>query len=116
MAPTPIAPVQVGHKALATLPLASAGTAMVAGGDGNSFINGGLTVLLVFNSGASDHTFEVDFGSTVDGQTIDPLGPFTVSAGVERAILLGPPARYGNPTVVTGDHAELKVRALQLQV
>lgn len=113
MAPTPIAPVQVRHTALATLPLASAGAAMDTA-NGNSFINGGLTVLLVFNSGATDHTFEVAFGSTVDGQVIDPLGPFTVSAGVERAIKLGSPARYGNPTVVTGNHAELKVRALQL--
>jgi hypothetical protein len=114
MAPTPITPVSVGHTALATLPLASAGTAMVAGGDGNSFPNGGTTVLLVFNSGASDHTFEVSFGRTVDGQTIDALGPFTVTAGTERAIKLGPPATYGNPTIVTGNHAELKVRALQL--
>lgn len=114
MAPTPIAPVQLSHTALATLPLAAAGTAMVAGGDGNSFINGGLTVLLVFNSGASDHTFEVAFGSTVDGQVIDPLGPFTVPAGTERAIKVGPPTRYGNPAIVIGNHAELKVRALQL--
>lgn len=113
MPATAIAPVQVGHKTPAALPLAAAGTAMDTV-NSNSIINGGSTVLLVFNSGATDHTFEVEFSSTVDGQTVDALGPFTVPAGEEHAIKLGPPAFYGNPTVVTGDHAELLVRALQI--
>lgn len=67
MPATAITPVQVGHKAPAALPLAAAGTAMDPT-NGNSVANGGQTVLLVFNSGASAHTFEVAFGSTVDGQ------------------------------------------------
>lgn len=113
MPATAITPVQVGHKAPAALPLAAAGTAMDPT-NGNSVANGGQTVLLVFNSGASAHTFEVAFGSPVDGQVVDPLGPFSVAAGAEVAIKLGPPAIYGNPAIVTGNHAELKVRVLQL--
>lgn len=109
---TALTPVVLSHLTSTSIPLDAAGAA--ADVTGNTVPNGGSTLLLMFNSGASARTFTVTFGSTVDGQAITPLGPFSIAAGALHAIKLGPPSTYGNPTTVTANNAEVKIRALQL--
>jgi hypothetical protein len=102
----------VGHTVPVALAAPSAGTAMDT--NGNTVPNGGETLLLIYNSGATSHTVTVTFGANtnLDGQTVTPLGPFTLAATTEYALKLGSPALYGNPALVTANHAEVKVRAL----
>lgn len=110
--PTPLTPVAVGHVTPVALPAAASGTAMDT--NGNTVPNGGETLLLLYNSGAVSHTVTVTFAANtnLDGQAVTPLGPFTLAATTEYALKLGSPTIYGNPALVTANHAEVKVRAL----
>lgn len=111
MAPTPITPVSLSnHKSSVVVdPSAwSAGNAT----DGNTVPNGGATILGMNNSGASSRTVTVAL-STVDGQAVTAV-THTIAAGVVRYVKLGNPTYYGNPTLVTPSHVEVKLQAFTL--
>lgn len=113
MPATALTATQVGHKTPVALPAAASGTAMDAT-NGNTIPNGGSTLLLLYNSGASARTVTVTVTTLVDGQTVTSLGPFNLAATTEYALMLGSPGIYGNPTTVTANNAEVKARILQV--
>jgi hypothetical protein len=113
MPATAITPTAVGNKTPVSLPAPASGTAADAT-NGNSVANGGSTLLLIYNSGASTRTVTVAFTTTVDGQAVTPLGPFNLSATTEYALMLGSPSYYGNPTIITANNTEVKLRVLAL--
>jgi hypothetical protein len=113
MPATAISPTAVGTHTPVALPTPASGTAADPT-NSNSVLNGGSTLLLIYNSGASVRTITVAFSTTVDGQTVTPLGPFNLAATTEYALMLGPSAFYGNPTIITANNAEVKLRVLQL--
>ena len=113
MPATALTATQVGHKTPVALPTPASGTAMDAT-NGNTIPNGGSTLLLIYNSGATTRTVTISFNATVDGQAVTSLGPFDLAATTEYALMLGAPAHYGNPTLVTANNAEVKVRVLQV--
>lgn len=83
-------------------------TAMVAGGEGNSFVNGGTELLAINNSGATirNVSFLDKDGNTVVTYTHDAskfglYGPFDTS-------------RFGNLVTVIGAHAELLAAVVKL--
>jgi hypothetical protein len=81
--------------------------------NGNEIQNDGRIFFEVRNSGAVSRTLTVNFGYTVDGQTITARS-YPVAAGVTR--LVGPwdTSTYGTTLQFNGDNTELKFIPLRL--
>lgn len=101
----------VTHKTAVTVP-ASPGTAANTP-DGDTFPNGGNSILVMNNTGASSRTVDVYTTSSVDGLPVQTR-QFTVAAGVIQYVKLGPPGLYGTVTKVIASHSEVKLAVYAL--
>lgn len=108
MARTPIAVTGISRSG-ATAPAAVAADT----GDGNSVQNPGDTVLILTNSGGSDHTAQISITATVDGQPVAPR-TITIPAGATRYAGPYDPLRYGRTLLVTADSTDVQIAALRL--
>ena len=111
MAATARTATQVTHTALATL-LADPGTA-ADNVNGDSFPNGGNTLLVMNNTAGSSGTVVIASTVSPDGLT-PPTRSFTIPANSIRVAKLGPPNVYGTTTVVTASAATIKLQAFAL--
>jgi hypothetical protein len=109
MAPTAITPVSLTNYKTSVV---VDHTAWPAGNatDGNTVVNGGSTLIGMFNSGASSRTVVLKL-SDVDGNTTTGGVTYTIAAGVIRYVPLGPSRYYGDPALLTPSHAEVKMQA-----
>lgn len=97
------------HKTSVVL-AASPGTATNVP-DGDTFPNGGDTIVILNNTGGvSYYVDEYIDGPDTDGNAVTPLR-HTVAAGVMRIVKLGPPSKYGNPTKLVAENTAVKIIA-----
>lgn len=111
MPPTARSATQLTHTALATL-LADPGTA-ADNVNGDSFPNGGSTILVMNNTAGSSGTVVVSSIVSTDGLT-PPTRTFTIPANSIRLAKLGPPSIYGSTVTVTASAATIKLQAFAL--
>ena len=111
MPPTARTATTVTHTALATL-LADPGTA-ADNVNGDSFPNGGNTLLVMNNTAGSSGTVTISITQLVDGQSVTGR-EFTIPANSIRIAKLGPPAVYGSTVTVTASAATIKLQAFSL--
>ena len=102
---------QVTHTALSTL-LADPGTA-ADNTNGDTFPNGGNTLLVMNNTAGSSGTVTISTTVSTDGLTA-PTRQFTIPANSIRVAKLGPPAVYGSTTTVTASASTIKLQAFAL--
>ena len=101
----------ITHTALATL-LADPGTA-ADNVNGDSFPNGGSTILIMNNTAGSSGTVTIATVLSTDGLTA-PTRQFTIPANSIRVAKLGPPAIYGSTVTVTASASTIKLQAFAL--
>lgn len=113
MPATAITPTQVTHTTVTALPAtASLGTAADTA-NGNSFPNGGSSLLLMNNTAGSGATVSVAFGSTVDGQAVTPRS-YSVAANTIAFVKLGPVSLYGSTVTVTASATTVRLAVYAL--
>lgn len=78
--------------------------------DGDTFPNGGSTVLTMNNTGGSSYFVDIYPSATLDDLTVSPRR-FTVAAGTIQRVLLGAPAIYGTTTLVKAENVAVKLYA-----
>lgn len=81
--------------------------------DGDSFPNGGSTFLVMNNTGGAEYDVSIDVDATVDGLAVADR-VHTLAAGEIKVVKLGPPAVYGNPTVVKAENVAVRLIAYAL--
>jgi hypothetical protein len=101
----------VTHTALATL-LADPGTA-ADNVNGDTFPNGGSTLLVMNNTAGSSGTVTIATTQSVDGLTA-ATRTHTIPANSIRVTKLGPPAIYGSTTTVTASASTIKLQAFAI--
>jgi hypothetical protein len=101
----------ITHTALATL-LADPGTA-ADNVNGDSFPNGGSTILIMNNTAGASGTVDIATTLATDGLT-PPVRQFTIPANSIRVAKLGPPAIYGSTVTVTASASTIKLQAFAL--
>ena len=111
MPPTARSATTLTHTALATL-LADPGTA-ADNVNGDSFPNGGSTILVMNNTAGSSGTVTIATTQSVDGLT-PATREFTIPANSIRLAKLGPPTIYGTTVTVTASAATIKLQAFAL--
>lgn len=111
MPPTARSATTVTHTALATL-LADPGTA-ADNVNGDTFPNGGNTLLVMNNTAGSSGTVNIATTQSIDGLTA-PTRQFTIPANSIRVAKLGPPAIYGSTVTVTASASTIKLQAFAL--
>jgi len=111
MAATARTATQLSHTGLATL-LADPGTA-ADNVNGDSFPNGGNTILIMNNTAGSSGTVTIGVTQQVDGLTVTGRS-FTIPANSIRVAKLGPPAVYGDTVTVTASASTIKLQAFAL--
>jgi len=102
---------QVTHTALSTL-LADPGTA-ADNVNGDTFPNGGSTILVMNNTAGSSGTVAISTVRSIDGLTA-PTRSFTIPANSIRIAKLGPVADYGSTVTVTASASTIKLQAFAL--
>jgi hypothetical protein len=102
---------QLTHTSLATL-LADPGTA-ADNVNGDSFPNGGATILIMNNTAGSSGTVTISTTLSVDGLTA-PTRQFTIPANSIRVAKLGPANIYGSTTTVMASASTIKLQAFSL--
>jgi hypothetical protein len=78
--------------------------------DGDTFPNGGATILTMNNTGGSSYFVDIYPSATVDDLTVTPRR-FTVPAGTIQRTVLGASAIYGTVTLVKAENAAVKLLA-----
>lgn len=78
--------------------------------DGDTFPNGGNTILVMNNTGASAYYVDVFQSSNVDGLAA-VARRFTVPATTVHEVKLGPPLVYGTNTLVKAENVAVKLSA-----
>jgi hypothetical protein len=111
MAATARTATQLTHTALATL-LADPGTA-ADNVNGDSFPNGGSSILIMNNTAGASGTVTIATTQSVDGLTA-PTRQFTIPANSIRVAKLGPPSIYGSTVTVTASAATIKLQVFAL--
>lgn len=96
------------HTTPVTLP-ASPGVA-ADNVNGDSFPNGGHTLLIINNTAGTTATVSVAFANTVDGQAVTAR-QYTIPATTVQIVKLGPSQYYGDPVVCTASAATVKFLA-----
>lgn len=81
--------------------------------DGDTFPNGGSSILLMNNTGGAAYTVTVAVAETVDGLAVTGR-VHTVPAGEIRWVKLGAPAVYGTTTKVTAENVAVKLAVYAL--
>lgn len=81
--------------------------------DGDTFPNGGNTVLIMNNTGGSTYYVDVYVNQTVDNLPATARR-FSIPAGVIHTIKLGPVSAYGSTTLVKAENVAVKLLALAL--
>lgn len=104
---TALTPVTLSRTAVTAL-----GTPPAGDVTGNTFPNGGSTVLYL-ECGATPRTITVSFARGVDGAIPDPR-EFSLSASFKGFLRIGSVADYGSTVTVTPSHAEVLVKVFQL--
>ncbi len=103
---TALTPLTLSHKALTPL-----GTPSASDLTGNTFPNGGETIIYLAN-GSTERTLTVAFGRGVDG-VLPAARSFTVAANFIGFLAVGSPSDYGSTVTVTGSNADLTMKILQ---
>ena len=111
MPPTARSATTLTHTALATL-LADPGTA-ADNVNGDTFPNGGSTILVMNNTAGSSGTVTIATTQSVDGLAA-PTRQFTIPANSIRLAKLGPPSVYGSTVTVTASAVTIKLQAFAL--
>lgn len=101
----------VTHTALSTL-LADPGTA-ADNVNGDSFPNGGNTLLVMNNTAVGSGTVTISVDQQVDGLAVTGR-QFTIPATSIRVVKLGPVAVYGSTVTVTASASTIKLQAFAL--
>lgn len=78
--------------------------------DGDSFPNGGSTILVMNNTGGSTYTVTIDTPGTVDSLPVADR-VHSLTAGQIKIVKLGPASAYGNPTVVRAENVAVRLIA-----
>lgn len=95
------------HK-IAVVVAASPGTAANVP-DGDSFPNGGNSILTMNNTGGSSYYVDVYTTATVDGDLTVGARRHTVAATTIKRVKLGPVATYGTTVLVKAENAAVKL-------
>lgn len=111
MAATAHTATTLGHTTAATFPTSPGAAANAT--DGDTFPNGGSSILVMNNTDASSHTVEVALSATVDGLAVTPRS-FTVPASTVQLVKLGSVADYGSTVKVTADSNLVKLAVYAL--
>lgn len=101
----------IGHTAAVAV-VASPGLAANLP-DGDSFPNGGSTVLVMNNTGASAYYVDVFQSAGQDGLPAQARR-FTIPATTIHEVKLGPPSVYGATTLVKAENVAVKLSAKAL--
>lgn len=104
---TALTPVTISRTAATALGTPSAGDVA-----GNTFPNGGSTVLYL-ECGATPRTITVSFARGVDGVVPDPR-EISLAANFKGFLRIGSVGDYGSVVTVTPSHAEVLIKVLQL--
>ncbi len=99
------------HITPVTVPASPGLAADVTNGD--SYPNGGSSLLVMNNTDTVSRTVSVSISTTVDGQSVTAR-TFTVPASTVQYVKLGPVANYGSTTVVTANNALVKLAVYAL--
>src|SRR5689334_665437 len=78
--------------------------------NGDTFPNGGHTMLIMNNTAGSSATVTVSFANTVDGQAVTAR-QYTIPATTVQIVKLGPSTYYGDPVTVTASASTVKFLA-----
>jgi hypothetical protein len=78
--------------------------------DGDTFPNGGNTLLIMNNTGASTYTVTIAVESTVDGLAVASR-VHSLTAGQIKIVKLGPSRIYGTTTKVTAENVAVRLIA-----
>lgn len=81
--------------------------------DGDTFPNGGSTVLVMNNTGGSSYYVDIYQESNEDGLAA-VARRFTVPATTIHEVKLGPPSVYGSTTLVKAENVAVKLSAKAL--
>lgn len=111
MPATALTPTQLTHTTPVTVAASPGATSDNT--NGNSFPNGGNTILVMNNTGGASATATIAITTTVDGQAVTGR-VHTVPAGTIQWVKLGPVAIYGSTVTVTPSASTLKLAAYAL--
>lgn len=111
MPATALTPTQLTHTGTVTLGAAPGAAADAT--NGNTFPNGGSSLLLMNNTAGTSATVAVAFSSTVDGQSVTPRS-YTIPANTILMTKLGPVALYGSTVTVTASATTVKLAVYAL--
>lgn len=81
--------------------------------DGDTFPNGGSTILVMNNTGGSSYFVDIYQASNEDGLAA-VARRFTVPATTVQEVKLGPPSVYGAKTLVKAENVAVKLLAKAL--
>ncbi|WHT21007.1 hypothetical protein N8J89_08050 [Crossiella sp. CA-258035] len=102
----------LGHKTGLNVTAADTGVA-ADNTNGNSVANGGRTFIIAQNTAGTSATVSVAVERNVDQQTVTPV-THTIPANKVHVIVLGPPAIYGQNTIVTASASTVKLAAYSM--
>jgi len=100
----------LNHTTAVTIPAAASWGTAANVPDGDSFPNGGSTLLVMNNTGGSTYTVTIDTPGTVDGLAVEDR-THSLDAGEVKIVKLGPATTYGNPTVVKAENTAVRLIA-----
>lgn len=103
----------LGHTTAVVIPAAASWGTVANVPDGETFPNGGSTILVMNNTGGSTYTVTIDVASTVDGLPVTDR-VHSLAAGEIKIVKLGPPAIYGSKTLATAQNVAVRLIAYAL--
>lgn len=106
MAATPLTATTLTHTTAVTVAASPGATSDPT--NGNSFPNGGESILVMNNTAGASATASIAITKTVDGQAVTAR-QFTVPATTIQYVKLGPVDTYGTTVTVTTSAATLKL-------
>lgn len=77
--------------------------------DGDTFPNGGNSILTMNNTGGSSYFVDVYPTGSFDGDLVITPRRHTVAAGVIKRVKLGPVASYGSTVLVKAENTAVKL-------